>query len=238
MLTNIKHKGKSTVCHVCYFLCVITRIHRRKHSPVLFSVPLPHNFPCEGHVMAQIICDGYNYLFGRKFKNDLIQKSYFPLFNYWKICICMPRVCAIIGFHTVSQSAGFVQPSCPLRSLQRYFIAPESLFLTSVFEAEYKRMLREITDALLLKGNVSSGDKSRISLNCACLRCECGRTSCVLSWTAQKIEKIIQEGKCFSCLCSAAFQVWLWVRLESLHFLQNHSSDNHLLHWEGRILMI
>lgn len=151
----------------------------------------------------------------------VVQKSYFPHFNYWNICICMPRVCAITGFHTVSQSAGFVQRSCPLWSLQRYFIAPESLFLTSLFEAEYKRMLREITDVLLLTGNVSSGDKSRISLNCACLRCECGRTSCVLSWTAQKIEKIIQEGKCFSCLCSAAFQVWLWVRLESLHFWQN-----------------
>lgn len=50
-----------------------------------------------------------------------------------------------------------------------------------------------------------------------------------------KLRKLSRR-ECFSCLCSAAFRVWLWVRMESLlHFLQNHSSDNRLLQLEGTI---
>lgn len=50
-----------------------------------------------------------------------------------------------------------------------------------------------------------------------------------------KLRKLSRR-ECFSCLRSAAFRVWLWVRMESLlHFLQNHSSDNRLLQLEGTI---
>lgn len=69
-----------------------------------------------------------------------------------------------------------------------------------------------------------------------CLCRECRRTQlCVFLEQLGKLRKLSRR-ECFSCLRSAAFRVWLWVRMESLlHFLQNHSSDNHFVQLEGNI---
>lgn len=73
----------------------------------------------------------------------------------------------------------------------------KSLFLTSLFEAEYKRILQEITNALVLTENISSGDKVESPWISSVCVVNVGEPGCGFSYTAQKIEKIIQEGMVF-----------------------------------------
>lgn len=187
-------------------------------------LPLPHDWLCRCVMLfpvwkksqpCTIFCappltrprwrpsDGSPYMRHSREEIQNCMRDFPPSSNYWIICICMASDCVIISSNTVNQALGFVLRSCLRHCLQRHFIAPESLFLTSLSEAEYKRTLQEITDALVLTENISSGDK--VPLNFVCLLWECWRKPAVYysSWLRKLSSKLSRRESVFLYLGSA-----------------------------------